>query len=263
MTLDPIEYNRKAWDRQVETGNQWTKPVSPEAVAAARGGDWQIVLTPSKAVPKEWLGEIQGADILCLASGGGQQAPILAAAGGQVTVFDNSPAQLAQDQSVAEREGLKITTVQGDMRDLSIFPDESFDLIVHPVSNVFSPQVKPVWEEAFRVLRPGGVLAAGIANPVIYIFDPWKMDKGELEVRYSLPYSDLESLSEEQLQQYIKEGTPLEFSHTLEDQIGGMLETGFVLTGFYEDRNPTDQSDPIDQYMDTFIAFCAVKPQFL
>jgi len=31
----------------------------------------------------------------CLASGGGQQGPVLAAAGAHVTVFDNSPRQLA------------------------------------------------------------------------------------------------------------------------------------------------------------------------
>ena len=34
--------------------------------------------------------------------------------------------------------------------------DESFDVVFHPVSNVFAPRVRPVWQEAFRVLRPGG-----------------------------------------------------------------------------------------------------------
>jgi 2-polyprenyl-3-methyl-5-hydroxy-6-metoxy-1,4-benzoquinol methylase len=70
--------------------------------------------------------------VLCLASGGGQQGPILAAAGARVTVFDNSPQQLAQDRFVARREGLTLETVEGDMRDLSVFADVSFDLIVHP-----------------------------------------------------------------------------------------------------------------------------------
>ena len=81
--------------------------------------------------------------MLCLASGGGQQGPILAAAGANVTVFDNSPRQLAQDRLVADREGLAIETVLGDMADLSAFPDARFDLIVHPVSNVFVPDVRP------------------------------------------------------------------------------------------------------------------------
>src|SRR4051794_6405376 len=152
---DILLYNRRAWDRQVERSNPWTVPVTVEEVARARIGDWRIVLTPTKPVPADWFPSLVGLDVLCLASGGGQQGPILAAVGASVTVFDNSPAQLAQDRLVADREGLTIETVQGDMADLSVFPDSRFDLIIHPVSNVFVPDVKPVWREAFRVLRPG------------------------------------------------------------------------------------------------------------
>ena len=56
-------------------------------------------------------------DVLCLASAGGQQAPIFAAAGAMVTSFDNSPVQLAKDELVADRDGLDIHLVQGDMAD--------------------------------------------------------------------------------------------------------------------------------------------------
>ena len=131
-------------------------------------------------------------DLLCLASGGGQQGPILAAAGARVTVFDNSPAQLAQDESVAARDGLDLRTVLGDMRDLSAFGDASFDLILHPVSNLFSPELAPVWRECFRVLRPGGALLSGFLNPDVYLFDFQVMDTtGELVVKHKLPYSDV------------------------------------------------------------------------
>ena len=134
--MDEIRnFNREAWNRQVEARNPWTIPVTSQQVAAARQGDWKIYLTPSIPVPQDWFPPLRGASVLCLASGGGQQGPILAAAGAQVTVFDNSPHQLAQDRFVADRDGLQLETVEGDMRDLSVFPDESFDLIVHPVSN--------------------------------------------------------------------------------------------------------------------------------
>src|SRR5438093_2500911 len=106
--MDILSYNRHAWDRQVEKGNRWTVPVGPEAIAAARRGDWQVVLTPTKPVPRDWFPPLAGREVLCLASGGGQQAPLLAAAGASVTVLDNSPAQLAQDRLVAQRKGLKI-----------------------------------------------------------------------------------------------------------------------------------------------------------
>jgi SAM-dependent methyltransferase len=166
-------YNRNAWNRQVEIGNLWTIPVSSEVIAAARHGDWELLLTHIIPVPRDWFPEnLTGVDILCLASGGGQQAPVLAAAGANVTVFDNSPKQLERDACVAERDGLDLRIIQGDMRDLSIFSDESFDLIFHPISNLFVPKVKPVWMEAYRVLHHGGALLSGFNNPVIYIFDP-------------------------------------------------------------------------------------------
>ena len=256
--MDVPQYNREAWDRQVEDGNQWTVPVGPEVIEAARQGQWEVLLTDQKYVPRAWFPQMAGADVLCLASGGGQQAPTFAAAGVNVTVLDNSPKQLAQDRFVAERESLDLETVQGDMRDLSAFDDESFDLVFHPVSNLFVPEVRPVWKEAFRVLRRGGSLLAGFLNPVVYIFDlELADDTGEVRVRYSLPYSDGTSRSEEELGRQMERSEPLEFSHTLEEQIGGQIEAGFLISGFYEDRH---RDDPIAAFMPTFVATRAIKP---
>jgi SAM-dependent methyltransferase len=168
--LNIREYNRYAWDRQVDENNQFTVPDSPEVIAKARQGEFFVRLTEILGVPHEWFPPFQGLEILGLACGGGQQGPIFAALGARVTIFDNSPAQLEQDQMVAAREGLSIRTVEGDMRDLAAFPDGSFDLVFHPVSNVFCPEVRPVWKEAYRVLRPGGLLLAGFANPIYYLF---------------------------------------------------------------------------------------------
>jgi SAM-dependent methyltransferase len=254
---DILNYNRRTWDRQVERGNPWTVPVSSEAVARARNGDWSIVLTPTKPVPSEWFPPLVGLDVLCLASGGGQQGPILAAAGANVTVFDNSPAQLAQDQLVAVRDGLEIETVQGDMADLSVFPDCRFDLIVHPVSNVFVPDVKPVWREAFRVLKAGGALLSGFMNPVHFLFDFFALERGEFRVAHRIPYSDLENLTDEDRARLAEQDAPLEFGHTLADQIGGQIAAGFALTGFYEDIDP---DTILGKYIPSYIATKATKP---
>ncbi len=256
--MDIQVYNRDAWDKEVERGNQWTVPVGPDVIEAARRGSWEVLLTDTKPVPKEWFPDLAGLDVLCLASGGGQQAPVLAAAGANVTVLDNSPKQLAQDRLVAERDSLTLEAVQGDMADLSRFADESFDLVFHPVSNLFVPDVRPVWAEAFRVLRRGSSLLAGFLNPAVYIFDLELADRtGELRVRYALPYADATSLDEEERRRKIDGGEPLEFSHTLEDQIGGQIEAGFLIAGFYEDRH---RDDPIAAHMPTFIATRAIKP---
>jgi ubiquinone/menaquinone biosynthesis C-methylase UbiE len=246
------DYNREAWDREVERGNEWTVPAAPDVIEAARQGRWEIVLTETKPVPKDWFPDLEGADVLCLASGGGQQATVLAAAGANVTVLDNSPGQLAQDRLVAKRDGLALSTVEGDMADLSVFPDGSFDLVFHPVSNLFAPEVRPLWAEAFRVLRRRESLLAGFLNPAVYIFDLELVDiSGELQVRYTLPYADATSKSEEEVARQIEQGEPLEFSHTLEDQIGGQIEAGF-----YEDSH---RDDPIAAHMPTYIATRAIK----
>ena len=131
------EHNSAAWDALAENEIEWSVPVSSEQIEKARAGDWEVILTPIKSVPREWFGEIKGKDVLCLASGGGQQAPILAAAGARVTSFDNSAKQLEKDKFVAERDNLEIKTEKGDAADLSRFADEAFDLIFHPCSNCF------------------------------------------------------------------------------------------------------------------------------
>ena len=135
--MDTNQYNKAAWNHEVERGNKWTIPVSTIEITNARQGKWEILLTPSKPVPSNWFPELKDLDILCLASGGGQQGPILAAAGAKVTVIDNSPRQLEQDCLVAMRESLDLTIIEGDMTDLSMFGDQTFDVIVHPVSNIF------------------------------------------------------------------------------------------------------------------------------
>lgn len=257
--MDIRTYNRAAWDKAVERKSEWTIPVSSADIGAARRGEWSIILTPNTPVPPDWFpDDLASIDLLCLATGGGQQGPLLAAAGANVTVFDNSPRQLAQDKMVADREQLSIQTVEGDMRDLSTFDDQSFDLIVHACSNLFVPDVRPVWQEAFRVLRPGGALLAGFCNPVMYLFDQELMDAEEkLEIRHSLPYSDLESIDKKQLQRYLDDEQPLEFGHTLQDQIGGQISAGFLLAGYYDDYWP---GTPLAQYTPTFIATKAIKP---
>jgi len=256
---DVFELNRRAWNGRVERRNPWTLPISSEEVEKARKGDWQIVLTPTRPVPRKWFPDLGGTSVLCLASGGGQQGPILAAAGARVTVFDASLKQLEQDRMVAERDGLELETVEGDMADLGVFEDGTFDLIVHPISNCFVPDLSPVWAECARVLRVGGELLAGFNNPLRYLF-PYDLDQDtyDLRVGQAIPYCDLESLTGDEKARFEESGEPFEFSHTLEDQIAGQIEAGLVLVGFFEDRFSPD-SDELSRYIPSFIATRARK----
>src|SRR5919109_1924536 len=255
--MDIRSYNREAWNREVEGGeNRWSQPVDSETIAKARQGEFSILLTENIPVPHKWFPPLNGADALCLASGGGQQGPILAAVGANVTVFDNSPAQLKQDQLVAQRESLSLRTVEGDAADLSMFADESFDLVINPVSTVFMPDVRAVWRECYRVLHPGGILMTGSMKPVHYIFDLYKADEGILEVAHSIPYSDLTSIPREELEEHMAKGLPIEFGHSLTDLIGGQCDAGFVITDMYEDYM---LDAPLHEYHPSYIVTRAIK----
>ena len=255
--MDIRSYNREAWNREVQGGqSRWTQPVDAEIIAKARQGEFSILLTENIPVPQRWFPPLAGADVLCLASGGGQQGPVLAAAGANVTVFDNSPDQLKQDQLVAERESLVIRTVEGDAADLSVFANESFDLVFNPCSTVFMPDVRAVWRECSRVLRPGGVLMTGSMNPVHYIFDLYKADEGVLEVAHSIPYSDLNSISREELNEHIEKGLPVEFGHSLTDLIGGQCDAGLAITDMYEDHM---LDSPLQKYHPSYLATRSIK----
>jgi SAM-dependent methyltransferase len=249
-----LDINRAAWERYAD--GRWSTPVSPEKIAAARRGEWGEYLIESKPVPRDWFPELRGADVLALAAGGGQQGPLLAAAGAKVTVLDSSREQLEHDRFVAARDNLALETVQGDMTDLSRFADERFDLVFHPVANHFVPDVRLVWREVFRVLKPGGVLLAGFLNPMEYIFDWAKEDEGMLEVTRPLPFSSLEVYGEAWLRAH---GEAAEYSHSLETQIGGQLEAGFLLTHLLESHREPGTS-PKAGLFPSYIATRAVKP---
>jgi len=255
--MDTRAYNREAWNREVDGGeNRWSKPVDSEVIAKAKQGEFSILLTENIPVPQKWFPPLKGADVLCLASGGGQQGPVLAAVGANVTVFDNSPRQLEQDQLVAERESLSLITVEGDAANLEMFADESFDLVFNPCSTVFMQDVRTVWKEAYRLLRHGGILMTGSMNPVHYIFDLYKADEGILEVTHSIPYSDLTSIPQENLDELIEKGLPVEFGHSLTDLLGGQCDAGFVLTDIYEDYM---LDSPLHKYHPSYMATRALK----
>ena len=250
MSSNYVDDNSRIWDERSENEDQWSIPVSTQEIDEARKGNWSIVLTPSKPVPRDWFpDDMTGKKILCLASGGGQQGPILAATGAEVTVFDNSNKQLEKDAFVAERDGLKIKTVQGNMQDLSMFEDDSFDIIVHPWSNNYVDDIQPVWRECARVLKKGGVLMAGFGSPLEYIFDIGEFEQGRLVPKYSIPYADMNHLDDPKVKE-LTDAEGYSWGHTLEEQIQGQISAGFLIAGFYEDRGCA----LLDKYINTSMA---------
>lgn len=251
------EINSRTWDRWAESGCDWSIPISHEEYVNALKGEWGVYLTPTRYVPKEWFLPLRGAKMLGLASGGGQQMPIFAALGADCTVFDNSEKQLESERMVAEREGYEIEIVKGDMTKPLPFADNSFDMIFHPVSNCYVEDVYHVWNECYRVLKKGGVLLAGMDNGLNFLVND---DRNlPLIIENKLPFNPLKNASEEEYQHMVNNLEGIQFSHTLEEQIGGQLRANFVLTDLYEDRD-REGSGLLREYAPQYIATRSVKP---
>ncbi|QDQ39942.1 class I SAM-dependent methyltransferase [Legionella geestiana] len=255
-----LAHNEAAWNQQAILQSEWSKPVSSELIEAAKRGQWDIHIT-KKPIPESWLPKnIKGKDILCLASAGGQQAPVLAAAGANVTVFDISDKQLEHDSNVAKCNNLILKTVRGDMRELKGINDSSFDYIIHPISNLYVPDLKPVWKECYRVLRARGVLLASFYNPIVFVFGKNKEleAQGLLKPEYALPYADIEHLPQGMLNEKLNKKEAFVFGHSLTSQINEQLEAGFLLSGFYEDEHPSPRF-LIEKFLPIMIATRAIK----
>ena len=222
------DINAATIDRWIEEGWEWGIPIEHDAFAKAQAGEWNVLLTPTKFVPHEWFGALKGKKVLGLASGGGQQMPIFAALGAECTVLDYSEKQLESERMVAEREGYSIEIIRADMTKPLPFSDESFDLIFHPVSNCYVKDVKPIFRECARILKKGGVLLAGLDNGVNYL-----VDDDEEKIVNTMPFDPL--VNENQRKQLEESDCGMQFSHTVEEQIGGQLEAGLMLTHIFGD----------------------------
>ncbi|MDO4458964.1 MAG: methyltransferase domain-containing protein [Clostridia bacterium] len=224
------DINSSVIDSWVKDGWEWSVPVTHEEYLKALDGDWGIFLTPTKVVPHEWFGNLKGKKVLGLASGGGQQGPMLQAQGADVTILDYSQEQLKREREVAEREDYDITVIRADMTERLPFEDESFDIIVHPVSNCYIQDVQHVWNECYRILKKGGILMAGLDNGINFLYND-----EETEMENVLPYNPL--INPEQMEQAKKDNVGVQFSHTIEEQIDGQIRAGFTLTNVYGDTN--------------------------
>jgi len=245
------DISAKTIDRWIEEGWEWGIPISHEDYVKARAGEWDMLLTPTKFVPHGWFGDLKGKKVLGLASAGGQQMPIFAALGAECTVLDYSEKQLESERIVAKREDYEIKIIRADMTKPLPFAAETFDLIFHPVSNCYVEEVKPIFKECARILKHGGILLSGLDNGVNYL-----VDDDETMIINTMPFNPLKN--EVNRKQLEESDCGIQFSHTMEEQIGGQLEAGLILTHIYEDTNGEGRLHEMN--IPCYIATRAIKP---
>lgn len=228
--MDYRTTNQSAWNHLADSGSLFAKVASDaecrEPLKVLDGRGW----LPSR---------IDGMDVLCLASGGGWQAILYAAAGANVTVVDLSDSMLRLDEREAKRRGLKVRTVQASMDDLSLLGDSQFDLVHQPVSTCYVPDVRPVYAEVARVLRLDGLYISQHKQPVSLQISH-RNERQQFVI--GVEYFHTGPLPKQQDESYRETGTT-EYLHRLEDLIGGLCEKGFVVEDFREPKRANYQVD--------------------
>lgn len=244
------DINARTIDRWIADGWEWGKPISHELYKKALAGDWQVCLTPTKSVPHEWFGSLQGKKLLGLASGGGQQMPIFHAAGADCAVLDYSEQQIASERAVAERESYSINAIRADMTKSLPFGNAEFDIVFNPVSLCYVKDVAPIFKECYRVLKKDGVFMAGLDIGTNFI-----TDDAEEKIVNSLPFDPI--ANPKYMKQLQDNDCGVQFSHTVGELLGELLKAGFVLTDVYEDTNGEGRLHELN--IPSFIAVRAVK----
>ena len=250
--------NRERWNGLVLAGVPFSRPILDLDEESARAMLDEIGL----------LGDVRDKRVLLLGGAGGQQSAALGLLGAQVTVFDLSDEMLAQDKVVAEHYGLTLEIQQGDMRDLSRFGNNHFDIVIQPYSINFVPKVETVFAEVARVLEGGGLYYVQWHNPFTQTVDAEDYDPvrgyalksvyadGEIDAvavygneNWSVEYDD---------GSMVEVPGPREFRHTIRTFINGLIANGFEILAFDEHRTKVEGPEP-----GSWEHFIAVSPPYL
>ncbi len=229
-----IQHNRRAWDALARAGHRHAQLATDDELAnplAHLDGDG-------------WLdGEVRGRRVLCLASGGGYQSVLFAAAGAAVTVVDLSGEMLELDRAAAMRHGLNVRLVQASLDDLSALEAATFDVVWQPVSTCYVPDVRPGFREAARVLVPGGLFVSQHKQPASLQLETTATGTGYL---LGEPYYRQGPLPAVGDRAHREAGT-LEFLHRWGQLLGELCGSGFVIEAVSEPCH-ADPHAPRDSY---------------
>lgn len=222
-----IDTNRKVYDSMADAGNPLCQPAKDEELTF-----------PLRTVDAAgWLGDsIAGQSVLCLAAGGGRQSSLYCAAGAEVTVVDLSGAMLELDRRVAAERGFSPRLFETSMDDLSMLEDGEFDIVVHPVSTCYLPDVRAVFAEVARVTRPGGLYISQHKQPTSLqaSIEPSPAGHYELKHEYYRDEAIPQDNSGNPVGRRLRETGAIEFLHRWEQLIGGICRAGFVIEDLNE-----------------------------
>ncbi len=233
QSLEPtLAHNRQAWNQMAGNSHVLASPVGDEEMR-----------NPLRTVdPAGWLPEtIEGWSVLCLAAGGGRHGPLYAAAGGNVTVVDFSPAMLELDRQVASQRRLNIRIFESSMDALEMLGNGEFDLVIHPVSTCYLPRLDKLFPEIARVTRPGGLYISQHKQP-INLQASLQTFTGHYVVEHA--YYDRGPVPTAKQPSKLREPNTREFAHSWSSILGGICRSGFAVEDVTEPNHAKADSLP-------------------
>jgi SAM-dependent methyltransferase len=201
--------------------------------------DEDLVNPLQKVDPLGWLGSVAGKRLLCLAAGGGRQSSIYAAAGADVTVVDLSPAMLELDRVAAKERNHRVRVVETSMDELSMFQVGEFDLVVHPVSTCYLPDIVAIYRQVARVTRVGGIYVSQHKTPTSLQSNMHRVagDHYKIEHAYYRSEPVPTPTTDHSAARRLREHGAIEYLHRWEQIVGGLCRSGFVIEDLVEPKH--------------------------
>ncbi len=252
-------HNERMWELLAQAGIPYTRPQGRPPRDPRRKRRFLDELTYGRIRGLR----LDGKRVLSLAGGGGWDPILFAELGADTTLFDLSARQLATVRTLARERGTKLRFVRGDMRDLSVFADASFDLVYHHHSLVFVPDAARVIREVARVLAPAGTYVFSTMHPVtLRMYETWTGTGWSFKRSY---FSNGPVPIKSPTWEFddVKVHAPtLEYAHRISDLVNACVRAKLVVDGLWEwspgdARGEPGSDDELERYLPAFIAIRA------
>jgi SAM-dependent methyltransferase len=221
---DYVLRNRAHWDKHAPA---WVEGGERNWVSEPLWGIWGIPETELRLIPDD----MTGMDAIELGCGTGYVSAWLARRGARVVGIDNSEGQLATARRLAEEHGVDLELIHGNAEEVP-YPDESFDFAISEYGAAIWADPYKWIPEAWRLLRPGGLLVFLGNHPLTMIVQHHDTDD-PLTRKLLLPYFGMHRIDWTDPDD---EGT--EFNLPISDWVSLFNEVGFEILDYFELQAP-------------------------
>jgi len=194
-----------------------------------------------KTIHLKLLGNLKNKKLLDLGCGGGQTSVFFAEQGAIVKGVDFSKKQIDFAKDLAEKKGVgKLSFQQGNIEDLSVFEECSFDLVNSSHTIHYVKDLQKCFDEIFRILQPKGKFVFSVLHPLNHIVEK---ENNQFVVRRSYFQKGKYKWNWEYPTEGLKYPMHL-FMRKVDDYFVTLRKSGFVVEDLLEPKTNLDKNSP-------------------